>query len=367
MKDKNVLIVGAGPAGCYTAHLLSAKGFNVTVVEEHEQIGKPVQCAGIVSSEIENMLDISKDYLVNKIYSAKVYGPNQCLKLNLKKPNYVIDRAKFDSHLANKAKSKGAQVLLSHKYLSYDKGNSQAQIKDKTTGKVKKFQTHILIGADGPLSRVAKTSDLTQNKQFWTGLQVRAKIKHENMVEFYPYIGCYAWVIPESKKVARLGVVSEKNTADLLQKFLDKRLSANDSIIDRQAGLIPKYSFFRKIQLNNTYLVGDAAGQVKALTGGGIVPGLIASRKLVESLTKNKDYDKLVRQSPGKNLLLNNFMRKSLDRFSPEDYDLLIRMLNQQKVRKIMQETERDFPSKYLFRIILKQPGLLRFLPKLFI
>ena len=96
---KKILVVGAGPAGCYFAS--RTENYDITIIEEHPEIGKPVQCAGIVSSEITKLLKIRKEFLVNTIDKARIYSPNgNYLQLKFKNPNYVIDRHKFDSFLA---------------------------------------------------------------------------------------------------------------------------------------------------------------------------------------------------------------------------------------------------------------------------
>ena len=47
--DWDVVIVGAGPVGGHTANLLVKKGHRVLLLEEHNEIGRPFQCAGLVT------------------------------------------------------------------------------------------------------------------------------------------------------------------------------------------------------------------------------------------------------------------------------------------------------------------------------
>ncbi len=71
-----ISIIGAGPSGNYLAYLLSKKGEEVNVYEEHKDIGQPVQCTGIISHELKNILPVKKEFLVNTVDKAKIYSPD---------------------------------------------------------------------------------------------------------------------------------------------------------------------------------------------------------------------------------------------------------------------------------------------------
>ena len=47
--DYDVIIIGAGPVGGYAARLLCERGLSVLMVEEHNEVGRPFQCAGLVT------------------------------------------------------------------------------------------------------------------------------------------------------------------------------------------------------------------------------------------------------------------------------------------------------------------------------
>ena len=95
-----ISIVGGGPAGCYSAFLLAKAGKKVNIIEEHKQIGSPVQCTGIVTSSIKKIIPIKKNAILNKISRAKIFSKNNSVEIKLKNPNLVLDRQKLDQHLA---------------------------------------------------------------------------------------------------------------------------------------------------------------------------------------------------------------------------------------------------------------------------
>src|SRR3989338_1919946 len=99
MQEKTVSIIGAGPAGGFTAYQLAKKGFDVRVYEEHEKIGVPVQCTGIVTSAIKDILHIKKEVVANKITKTRVYAPNgKFVEIKLRE-NFILNRTLFDSQI----------------------------------------------------------------------------------------------------------------------------------------------------------------------------------------------------------------------------------------------------------------------------
>lgn len=361
-------IIGAGPAGCYAAFLLAEKGYNVNVFEEDAKIGEPVQCAGIVTSAIKDIIEVPEKCIINKIKKARIYSKNKkFVEFNFKKENLILDRTKFDNHLAEMAISAGAKIFLNNKFVGFDKKNniSFIQYKNKNIAKIK---ADCLIGADGPNSEVAKTAGLFQKRKFWTGLQARIKFKNSNIVEFYPSIGTFAWVVPENNQIARIGLLVEKNTniKNVFNDFLKLKNIKKKDIVGYQAGIIPLYDKKAKIQKNNLFLIGDAAAQVKATTGGGIIQSLIAANCLAKSIEKNKNYEKEIKKTLGLELWLHLKIRKIMSKFSDKDYDFLISLFNKKRNKSILEKFNRDNISRFFIRMVISEPKLLFFLKKLF-
>ncbi|MBS1266384.1 MAG: Digeranylgeranylglycerophospholipid reductase [Candidatus Woesearchaeota archaeon] len=354
-----IAIIGAGPIGSYAAYLLVKQGLKVQVYEKNKQIGLPVQCTGIVSSAFSKVISPDKSYVINKISKTRIYAPNnKHVSLNLK-PNLIIDRTKFDRFLTKKAKQAGAEFYLNSKFIEYN--GKHAIIEQNNT--TKKISPDILIGADGPNSQVNKTC-IKNKPMFFVGAQARVYLENDNAVEFYPGVGDFAWVVPETNKIARIGLVTRKNAN--LKEFLSKRVGKNykSKVIDYQGGLIPLYNQKNKTAHNNVYLVGDAAGMVKATTAGGIIQGLIGAKALTESIIENKDYEKLWRKKLHKDLKTSLIIRKMLDQFSDKDYNDLIRLFNKKSFKKVLQENDRDNALSLIINLglaSLKHPSAFKF------
>ena len=356
-----ITIIGAGPVGSYSAYLLAKEGKEVNVFEEHKEIGWPIQCTGIVTNEIQKIIPLDSEIIVNSVTKARIFSNNKnYIELNLKNKNLILDRNKLDKSLAKRAEESGAKFFLNHSFLQNKK--KLAFIKDKTSNKIKKIKFDHLVGSDGPLSQVAKSNGFCKNK-VWHGVQARVKLKNENIVEFYPYFGTYAWVVPENTEIARVGLVSEKYANPLFKNFLfkQKNIKSKD-IIEYQSGLIPRYNPKRKAQKNNVYLVGDAAAQVKATTGGGIIQGLIASKALSDSIINKKSYEISWRKSLGKELYLHLRARNIMGKFKQKDWDSLISIMNTERSKKILESENRDNISKIILKLLINNPKLIYYL-----
>ncbi|MBL7054748.1 NAD(P)/FAD-dependent oxidoreductase [Candidatus Woesearchaeota archaeon] len=365
-----ISIIGAGPAGLYTAYLLAKQGKKVNVFEEHKKIGLPVQCTGITTLHLKDLVEIKKEFLINKVNTARIYSNNNSIDFKLKKENIVLDRKKFDIYLAKKAKGAGAKIFLSHKFIKKEKDN--IIIKDIKKNKSKKIKNEILIGADGPSSKVSELIN-KKNKNFWIGIQARVKIKTDKNV-FEAHLGSispkfFAWLVPENADTARIGLATHKNAKFYLDKFLKLKNIKQKDIIEHQAGIIPVYNPKLKIRnkSNNIFLVGDAAAQVKATTGGGLIPSLLSSKALVNSIINKKIYENELKKTVGKDLFIALKIREILNTFSDKDYSYLLELFKNKKIKEIIEEHDREFPSKFIIKLLTAEPRFFYFSKKLFL
>lgn len=361
-------IIGAGPIGGQTAFLLAKKGFEVHLYEEHPQVGKPIQCTGLMTISLNEVLpepkNELKEALVNTTEHVQVIAPNN-EKIDVKSKEYIVDRTLFDSHFVNKAVDAGCILHDQHRFIKKENGSLVFKdIKNNETKEIKRSQETITIGADGPLSAVAKEFGLFGQREFFYGIQVRASGNFDSN-SYQAYFGneiapqLFAWVVPESSTIARVGLGTRQNTNQFFQKFMQQH---NFKQIDMQAGPIPIYNPKLKTQdkKERVYLVGDAATQVKATTLGGLIPGLKAASCLAEAIAENKNYEQLWKKKIGRDLWLHLKARKTLDKFSDADLNKLIVMLNRPKARELLEKYDREKPFK-LLSIIFKQPKLIYF------
>ena len=361
-----ITIVGAGPAGSYLGYLLAKKGQEVTIFEEHSKVGSPVQCTGIVTHSIEKFFKLKNEVIAKNLDKVIVVSKNNRIEVNV--DEIVMWRDKFDIFVAEMAIDEGVKILLNHQFVGFD-GKNTIKVKDKKNNKIKELKADAIIGADGPYSSVAKAAEMDSNSKNYIGMQAKVKAKMDTTA-FETYFGSdfpnfFGWCVPESEETVRLGIGCFENAQEYFYKFLKGKTGAKD-VICWESGLIPLYNPKKLIQKDNVYLIGDAASQVKATTGGGIIPSLKAAHTLCDCIVNNKDYNKEFKRQSGRELLLHLKIRNMLNKFSDKDYDRLLTLMSQEKVRKVLKKYDRDTPIPLVTNLLLKEPRFLYFSKMLF-
>jgi geranylgeranyl reductase family protein len=354
-----VSIIGAGPSGSYAGMILAKQGHDVTIHEDHAVIGKPIACTGIVTKALFDLVEYDKKYVVNELEAVDVVGPdNEITRIPLKE--YVICRYRFDNFVADKARSAGAKIELNHRYIGRE-GNT---LIFRVNGQTIRQETDILIGADGPMSRVAQTSGIGNKNPFWVGMQATIKARFNPKVfttwfrsDLAP--GFFAWSVPESGELSRVGVAvtNDKNCAQCFQGLMKM---VGGEIVDRQGAPIPLYNHNSTIEKGNTFLVGDAAGLVKDTTGGGIITGMLSSKILAESIAEKTSYSRNIKKLR-RELWIHNKLRRVLNKFTDKDYSRLIRLMNNPRVQSILYNHPREYPSRFMLKLLLAEPRLAYF------
>ncbi|MBT3298040.1 NAD(P)/FAD-dependent oxidoreductase [archaeon] len=379
-----IVVIGAGPAGSYVSYLLSKSGHDVELYEEHNEIGVPIQCTGLLSSEFKKFeifhdlpSNISNVFIVNKFNEIVLNSPG--VKVELSQEEFLVNRAKFDSYLANLALEAGTKIFISHHFIKKsvnDKKEESLLIKDKNNNEIKKVGYDIVIGADGPLSSVAKEFSFnTKHRKYYHGVQAVIK-GNFNPNCYYTYFGnnvCpdfFGWVVPESKTHARVGIASKNNVKKYFNNFIEKycrdfNFEFEGESIKFQSAIIPIYSSKQKFQKGKCYLIGDSAAQVKATTLGGIIPSFKAAHILVDSINNNFCYNKQLRKLR-RGLKVHLLARNIFDKINDNDLNKLFYLVKQDKVQKVLKKYSRDNPVPLFVNLILKEPRFVLFAKYLF-
>jgi len=346
-----VHIIGAGPAGSVASISAVRENHEVSLYEEHSRAGVPVNCSGLISKEgLESLKEFAdyKKHTITKIRGAIIdCAGSQILVDSGKDIAYVINRASFDQELAGKAESEGAT-------LHYNKRAAAP------------FPDGHIIGADGPNSIVAAHFNFPKIERFVGVSQTTIKYSDPlpDHVRIFlsnkKYPGFFAWLIPQNKDYveAGAGCVLPGNPNKALD-FLAKEVGMefpkerNHSIIP--VAQRPRTSYFSSRR--NVLLVGDAAGQVKSTTGGGVVFGTKCARIAAKNIGTPKQYEREWRAQHGKDLDTHFHLHKTLGALNDEAIAAFGSIASTFKIEDFLQRSgNMDTPSKMLGTNLLLHP-----------
>jgi len=385
--NPDIIVVGAGPCGSVSAYTAAKLGTNVLVCEEHNQAGKPNHCAGHLSiSSLQKLtLNFPSDTIENKIMGAKICAPsgNQFVLRCQSPVTYVLDREKFDKHLAQQAMKAGADYRFNSrvKSLLLDSG----YVKGVVLRNGEKIKSKLVIDAEGCSSSVLKQTGLTgvNSSRIVRGIQAEVDAVENvetGMVELY--LGqkvapdFFAWIIPKTDGTAKVGLATCKGNPQLyLERLMKKHPVASQklkrsTITQLAVHPIPLAGPIQKTYSNGFLAVGDAASQVKATTGGGVMFGAtcakIAGEVAAKAVQRNifsesflSKYETQWRQAVDFELKVMLQLRKMLNSLSDKKTDTLIDLCNRLGVDKVLEKVgDVDFQGRSLIPM-MRYPGAL--------
>ena len=317
MSDYDVIVVGSGPAGSTTAEHAARHGASVLVLERKKVIGEPVLCGEFMpdNSEIRvtfpkvpdvgDLFDVPEELISRRMDVFRMIAPSG-RHWDVKFAGYTTDRDRFDKFLAEKARKAGADIRTSARVTGVE-GNEVIMDDGRLSAKV-------VVGADGPLSTVARSLGFPRNEGMYPAVTGQAEGDFDPIMEMHfggiaP--GAYAWVLPKAKG-ANIGVgfspqLANGRLVDHYASFLKRReLTATTRTVGK---MVPSNGPIVRTASENALLVGDAAGHVMAVNGGGIPIAMICGRiagKVAASHVKDgtplKEYEQEWRRQVAKPL-----------------------------------------------------------------
>lgn len=363
---QNAAIIGGSAAGLFTASLLARRGVSVRVFERIEAL-EPAARTLIVTHRMRGMLGrAAESSIVNEIRRFELFTDGRAATIALKQPDLIVERRALIQGLAEDARAAGAALELGRRFHAlHPNGRGLVlEVERCNDGSREEVHAGTIIGGDGASSRVARAAG-------WPALEtvplVQAIVRLPKdmppdtaRVWFVPQDTPYFyWLIPESATRGALGLIGETGTETRrhLEQFLEKRKL---DPIEFQGARIPVYTGWvpvrRQVGAGSVYLVGDAAGQVKVTTVGGIVTGFRGALGVAEAILNGGSSREL--RTLRRELNLHLLLRRSLHDFQQSDYSRLVDLLNAPAIRSLG-EYSRDEAWRILWRLCLRQPRLL--------
>ena len=258
-------------------------------MEEHEEVGRPLTCAGLVTPRTLELAGVSPDIVIRRITGARVHVPEAPV-LALEGAGVkalVIDRVRLDVEMAQQAQQAGAELLVETKAVGVERSGGVVVIRIQRKAQTSSLRARLVVGADGPKGGVARCVGLASPPESIVCVtsEVRLRSEPEDAVRVFvgrgQAPGWFGWVIPALDGWARvgLGTANGASPAPLLRNLVETFPEVFKGVkMGRLAGGVIGLGMASPLYADNVMLVGGAAGQVKPTSGGGVYLGLKAAR-----------------------------------------------------------------------------------------
>ncbi len=387
-RQVDVLVVGGGPAGAAVARDIALAGWSVLIAERDVAIGKPVQCSGLVTHRTLVTAGLSPSMTNNALTGAAVYSPRrQRYEIGGDRVHaYILDRTKFDEGMMEQALAAGVELFNSTRVVSLSRDDRWLRIQTERGGRTQSVRARLVIGADGPRSLVASFLGLPPPSEFLRarGADVRLPRRPAtDQVQIFAgerYApGFFAWAIPFGDDRYRIGwgigraSAETQHLENLIADFPE--IFHGIEVLTQTGGLIPLGPRPRTFG-DGGMVVGDAAGQAKATSGGGLYTSLTCAthcaRVAIEALASDDTsaarlsaYDRAWRADIGQELDRATILREAYRTLSDDDLEWGLRMLRLPRMRHIVDRYgDIDYPSRLSTVVLRTAPTLLRFLSR---
>lgn len=372
--------MGAGPAGSRSARNLAASGLRVALVEEHRRIGVPSHCSGLVSPRTLEEADIREPIAANRLTGAYVHtasggelaiggGDTRAL---------TIDRVRLDELLCEQAQTAGANLLRA-RMVHARRRNGGVRLDCQRDGRDRQLSARLVVGADGAHSRVARTLGLPgpREKVCCLGIEGRLRVPRDDFVHVFVgrklAPGWFGWIIPAGDGLVRMGIGCDRSDKPIrcYRRLVDAfpHLFRDVQVCRMYGGIIP-LEFAPRSYGDDVLLVGDAAGQVKPFSGGGIYTGLVAARHAASaaisalaaddtSADSLRGYERAWKSEIGRELVRSLRIRRFGLALSDGDIDRLVPSLGRDGLQPLInRHGDIDYPTRLILRLARSLPAL---------
>lgn len=292
--DCDVLVVGAGPSGCECARCLAADGWSVTVAEEHSRPGEPVHCTGIISAHAYRAFDLPRTAIQSQLDTGELTSPGGVtLRVDLNGTRaYAVDRKALDLELATRARDAGADFAYRTRVRQAQVNGPVVAITGTRAGEPWAARARAIVLAAGAKSRLPRQLGMAAHREAAYGAQAELAVPSPPVMRVWVgqqlAPGGFGWTVPGKPGWSRVGVLTMEKPREALRRLAHLALDGGSEQLSEKAIRVhpvpaaPRCPTYGDRALS----LGDAAGQVKMTTGGGVYYGMLAAGIAAEVLSE---------------------------------------------------------------------------------
>lgn len=380
----DVLVVGAGPAGSTAARICASHGLRTVLLEEHPEVGCPTHCTGKLSIHAFQRFALPASLIQTALRAAALYAPDGTVARvrRASVDSYVVDRDPFDRYLAERAASAGAEVITGARARAIARTDGGMRVEvDRRQGRLS-ITARLVVDAEGANPVLPPQLGIAPRRTLVHGLQYEldgATIEDEDAPDLYfgrdVAPGFFAWLMPIGGGRGRLGLAVDPRLTDRPPLYYLERLMASHpavtprvrraTVVRKLAGRIPILGLRRPSYTDGMQIVGDAAGQVKATSGGGIYFSMLAGElaaqaapRVLGGATDARDalaqYERDWEAAFGREVRFTTVVRQTLNRLPDRHTNAVIRALaTDDALRRAVEEHGDTQYQSRLFRPVL--------------
>ena len=368
----DIIVVGAGPAGTTAAHALARAGLVVLVLEEHASAGLPVHCTGIVGEALFTTFDLPRSLVRETLSRFRVFAPSQERYFDLEaRPGtssaaYVLDRAALDRTLAERAAEAGVRFLYGARVREVTSETEEVRVRAEIGGAQTMLRARLCLLACGAMSNLPARSGIVPPQTYHRTVQATYALPDVRDAEIHlghaVAPGSFGYAVSLGDGTAKIGVINRLEARSgfraLVERSLGGRLGPR---VSREVYRRIPMGAARRSVAGRVLAVGDAAGQAKTTTGGGIYYAMQCAQTLAETVLearKGRDfrlpwlarYEHRWRQHLGFELRAGLWMRRLLEHVSDDEVSRLVAAVDSAAARALI---DRDWRFDYHRRLLL--------------
>ncbi len=358
IKQDDVIIIGGGPSGLRVAARLAGRGLGVRLLERKSRIGQNVICTGIVGKDIFEDFGLDRGSIIREIRTVRLVSPfaTSILYEHPRSFACVVDREAFDGHIAGAALAAGAEIELDRRVedLAVDASGVTVTAADGDGGFVRRRSRMAVLATGVDCSLHAKAG-LGRPRDFLKGAQAELPAEADEPTTIFVgrdvAPGAFAWSVPAAGGRVRVGLLTRKDPKACLRAFLRARDAGTG--MDTEAVPIRTRAVAQGLLAptvaDRVLSVGEAAGQIKTTTGGGVSYGLlcadIAAEALLEAFARAsfdaaslRSYEGRWHKAIRREILIGHYARRMYARLSDRRIEGLFRLAQTDGIIPIIRE-----------------------------